>query len=182
MRFRYCPDCGSVLSARDLGDEINVPWCDRCCKPWFPIFPTAVIALVYNDRGEVLLLRQNYISTEFRNLVSGYMQPGEDAEACARREIKEETGLEVTDLRLVLTSWFDKKEMLMIGFFAKVNEGELKLSEEVDDAGWFPESEILSYVSTRRGSASRRLCEAFLRETRHKQRPNDDALFGARII
>ena len=80
MKFTYCPDCGSLLTHRDLGDEVGVPWCDRCDKPWFPVFPVAVIALVYNDAGEVLLLRQNYISSEFCNLVSGYILPGEDAE------------------------------------------------------------------------------------------------------
>lgn len=134
MKFNYCPDCGSLLSHRDLGDEIGVPWCDECNKPWFPVFPVAIIALVYNDDGEVLLLRQNYISTKFHNLVSGYIVPGEDAETCAVREIKEETGLDVDTLRLVLTSWFEAKEMLMIGFFAHVKRKELVLSTEVDGA------------------------------------------------
>ena len=104
MKFTYCPDCGAPLSRRDLGDDAGVPWCDRCSCPWFPVFPTAIIALVHNERGEVLLLRQDYISTEFRNLVSGYMTPGENAEQCARREILEETGLHVDRLELVLTS------------------------------------------------------------------------------
>lgn len=96
--FRFCPDCGARLTSRDFGDDHGVPWCDSCCRPWFPLFPSAIIALVYNDRGEVLLLRQNYISTEFHNLVSGYITPGENAEQCARREILEETGLHVDRL------------------------------------------------------------------------------------
>lgn len=162
MNFKYCPDCGKFLTRRDLGDEIGVPWCVRCDKPWFPVFPVAVIALVYNDDGEVLLLRQNYISTQFHNLVSGYIVPGEDAEACAVREIKEETGLEVDRLQLVLTSWFEKKEMLMIGFFAHAKGKMLMLSSEVDDAHWVEAGRILEYLSTRPGSASRRLADAFL--------------------
>ena len=96
MKFTYCPDCGAPLSRRDLGDDAGVPWCDRCSCPWFPVFPTAIIALVHNERGEVLLLRQDYISTEFRNLVSGYMTPGENAEQCARREILDETALRLS--------------------------------------------------------------------------------------
>jgi NAD+ diphosphatase len=162
LRFRFCPDCGARLTSRDLGDDLGVPWCDSCGRPWFPLFPSAIIALVYNDRGEVLLLRQNYISTEFHNLVSGYITPGESAEQCARREILEETGLQVDSLSLQLTSWFAKKNMLMIGFFAHTTDRNLSLSQEVDSAGWHPASEILSLVSTRPGSVSRLLAEKFM--------------------
>ena len=39
MKFSYCPDCGSKLSSRQLGDEVDVPWCDACGRPWFDMFP-----------------------------------------------------------------------------------------------------------------------------------------------
>lgn len=162
MKFTYCPDCGSLLKHRDLGDEVGVPWCDCCDKPWFPVFPVAVIALVYNDAGQVLLLRQNYISSEFCNLVSGYIVPGEDAESCAVREIYEETGLSVDRLELVFTDWFERKEMMMIGFFAHAEAAPLRLSTEVDSAFWCGAAEILGYLSTRPGSTSRKLAEKFL--------------------
>lgn len=162
MHFKYCPDCGSKLSERELGDEGLVPWCDKCAKPWFDMFPIATISLVYNEKGEVLLLRQNYISTEFHNLVSGYICPGESAESCAVREIREETDQEVELLEPVATNWFDRKEMLMVGFFARVKERELKLSTEVDSAAWHSPEEILGLVSKRPGSASRMLCEKYL--------------------
>ena len=163
MKFTYCPDCGSRLSARELGDEGAVAWCDRCAKPWFEVFPTATIALVYNDSDQVLLLRQNYISTQFRNLVSGYIQPGEDAETTARREILEETGLEVDRLELRMTRWFPKKEMLMIGFFAHaLPDQQLRLSAEVDGAEWVNASEILGLLHDSPTSTSRALALEFL--------------------
>lgn len=162
MKFKYCPDCGELLETKDLGDELNVPWCNKCSRPWFDIFPTATISLVYNDRNQVLLLRQAYISTRFHNLVSGYIQPGENAEICARREIEEETGIKTDDLELVLTSWFPKKEMLMIGFFAHAKNCDLKLSSEVDSAAWCDADKILQLLSDNPHSASRRLAMAFL--------------------
>lgn len=162
MKFTYCPDCGKLLGSRELGDEGAVPWCDSCSKPWFPVFPSAIIALVYNERNQVLLLRQSYISTEFCNLVSGYITPGEDAESCAVREIMEETGQKVEELQLVMTNWFERKVMMMIGFFARVKELPLKLSTEVDSAAWHSPEEILQLVSNRPGSTSRLLCERFL--------------------
>lgn len=162
MDFKYCPDCGSELIRCNLGDDIGVPWCDRCSRPWFPMFPVATISLVYNDRGEVLLLRQNYISKDFCNLVSGYVHPGENGEICARREILEETGLEIDSLQIVMTDWFEKKAMMMIGYIAHTPHNELKLSSEVDDAFWCDVAEIQDLLSPRPGSTSRKLAMYFI--------------------
>lgn len=162
MRFKHCPDCGAPLSSRDLGDDIGVPWCDQCGKPWFDMFPTCIIALVYNSAGKVLLLRQSYISEVYRNLVSGYMQPGESAEQTAVREILEETGLEVEKLTPAGTYWFARKGMLMIGFLALVNDScSLKTSSEVDAASWHDASEAVNLVHPT-GSVSHTLCSLFL--------------------
>lgn len=162
MNFRYCPDCGALLSPRDLGDDKNIPWCDNCDKPWFPMFPTCVISLVHNSRGEVLLLHQNYISAKYANLVSGYMQPGETAEEAAVREIREETGLEVVSLHQAGTYWFAKKEMLMLGFTALVSDNsEVALSGEVDSAEWAEAAEAVRKVHPE-GSVSHTLCALHL--------------------
>lgn len=163
MEFKCCPECGSLLSHRDLGDDQDVPWCDRCSKPWFPVFPVATISLVYDDCGNVLLLRQNYISNKFCNLVSGYIHPGETAEQCAVREIHEEVGLEVDKLTPVATNWFDKKQMLMVGFFAHVAHDEPRISTEVDDAFWCPAADMVSRLSDNPTSASRCLALEFLK-------------------
>ena len=153
MRFSYCPDCGAQLSHRDLGDEKQVAWCDACAKPWFDMFSTCIIALVHDRKDRVLLLRQGYISQQYANLVSGYMIPGENAEECARREILEETGLTVQDLELVGTYWFAKKGLLMIGFIAGVEDGEVRLSTEVDSASWHSAAEAPSLVHPDNGSS-----------------------------
>lgn len=163
MIFRYCPDCGTKLDSRDLGDEKDVPWCGRCSKPWFPVFPVAIIALVHDGEGNALMLRQKYISDRFCNLVSGYIIPGESAEECAVREIREEVGLAVEELVPVTTNWFAKKDMLMIGYFAKVAHAEVKLSVEVDDAFWCPAEDMPGYLSDNPHSTSRLLAHEFLK-------------------
>ncbi len=165
MKFKYCPDCGKLLNLRQLGDETDVPWCTNCDKPWFPVFPAAIIALVYDENNNILLLKQNYISTVFRNLVSGYMVPGERAEETMVREIKEETGLDVCEYHLRGTWWFEKKQMLMIGFMARVRHAELKLSVEVDGASWHTPDEALTLVHQRPESVSHILTKLFLDET-----------------
>ena len=168
MRFRYCPDCGSQLTHRDLGDEIAVPWCDKCDKPWFDLFPSVIIALVHDDDNNVLLLRQKYISEIYCNLVSGYIKPGETAEQTAIREILEETGQTVEKLSVICTNWFEKKEMMMIGFFAKVSPQQIKLSSEVDDAFWVSADKALTMVHPFPTSTSRILVEKYLEDISKK--------------
>ncbi len=161
MRFHYCPDCGIKLELRPIGDEGDTPWCPRCARPLFDQFSTCVIALVINERGEAAVLRQGYISQQYGNLVSGYMKPGETAEECARREIEEELGLHVAGLDLVRTWWMEKKELLMIGFFARAEGSEMTLSGEVDTARWVPVAEALGQVHPE-GSISHALVSAYL--------------------
>ena len=81
------------------------------------------------------------------------------------REIREETGLEVKEWSLRGTWWFPKKEMMMIGFMARVDRGELKLSSEVDGASWHDASEAITLVHQKPTSTSRILTQMFLDET-----------------
>ena len=163
MRFKYCPECGEKLIMKPIGDEGDVPFCEKCNRPWFDMFSSAVIVLVVNECGEAALLRQDYMSTEHRVLVSGYVKSGETAEETARREVAEEIGIELTENRLVGTYWFEKKEMMMIGFIAHAKKAEFSLSGEVDSAEWVAVEEAIKQVH-RKGSVSYALLEEYLNE------------------
>ena len=146
MTFQYCPHCGAKAIPRETGDEGLVPWCDACKRPLFPMFSTCIIALAVDEEGNVALLRQGYISSQYHVLVSGYMKPGESAEECAAREIYEELGLSVSRLAITGTYWFEKKDMLMIGFAARVRRRDFRLSGEVDQAVWVAPDKALSLL------------------------------------
>lgn len=161
MRFTYCPDCGQKLVDKLIGDEGNVPYCERCKRPLFDMFSSCVIILVTNDDGQVALLRQNYISTQYYNLVSGYIKPKETAEETAYREVQEEIGVRLSSLDFVGTFWFDKKDMLMIAFVGKTTDKELTLSGEVDEAKWVDAKQALNMVHPK-GSVSYTLIEHYL--------------------
>lgn len=161
MRFRYCPHCGSKLVDREIGDEGLMPYCESCKIPLFDMFSSCIIALVVDEYDEAALLRQDYISSQYYNLVSGYMKPGETAEATAAREIAEEIGIQVDSLEFTGTYWFEKKDMLMIGFIARARKKDFSLSGEVEKAQWFPVEEALGKVHPK-GSISYALVEYYL--------------------
>lgn len=162
MKFNYCPDCGTKLTEKIIGDEGYVPYCKTCEKPWFDMFSTCVIVLVVNEKDEAALLRQNYISNKYHNLISGYMKPGETAEETARREVEEEIGVSVSSLNMAGTYWFGKKDMLMIGFLAEAKKKDFELSGEVDAAVWVPVEKAIQMVHPR-GSVSYALVEKYLK-------------------
>ena len=146
MRFTYCPHCGSKLTKKEIGDEGMVPFCEPCKTPLFDMFSTCVICAVTNERGEVALLKQTNLSATRYVCVSGYMKIGESAEESAVREIEEEIGQTVEELRFVRSYPYEQKEMLMLGFHAKVKKADLALSVEVEDAEWVPFSEALGKI------------------------------------
>lgn len=146
MRFTYCPHCGSKLIKKEIGDEGMVPFCEPCSMPLFEMFSTCVICAVTNECSEMALLKQNYISETRYVCVSGFMKIGEAAEDAAVREIEEEIGQKVEEIRYIRSYPYEKKEMLMLGFHAKVKKADLELSVEVDDAEWVKFEDALGKI------------------------------------
>lgn len=136
MRYKFCPECGIKLHDKEAGDDGMVPYCNICEKYWFDSFASCVIIMVVNEFNEIALLKQSYISTQYETFVAGYITPGESAEECAYREVKEELGLDLDKLEYVGTHWFDRKEQLMHDYIGYVRKKEFKLSSEVDAAEW----------------------------------------------
>ena len=162
MRFIHCPDCGQALSARSLGDEGLVPWCESCQRPWFDSFSTCIIAAVMNSRGEVLLQRE--IRRPDREvLVAGYIKPGESAEDAARREIAEETGLTVTALRYVASYPHMGGNMLMLGFAATAEGEPNPDSSEILSDRWATMEDAVA--SLREGSIAQQVVMAIQNTT-----------------
>ncbi len=157
MRHTFCPDCGQRLTARALGDEGLVPWCDACSRPWFDSFSTCIIAAVMNADGEILLQREAR-RPEREVLVAGYIKPGESAEDAARREIAEETGLTAASLRYMGSYPHMNGNMLMLGF-AAIAEGEAHPdSSEVMSSRWCTLDEAVAAL--REGSVAQKLVQS----------------------
>lgn len=169
MQFDYCPKCGRRLEGRRYGDD-DCQFCPSCKKMYgsspFPV----VEVLVVNERNEVLLLKQNYISTEKWTLVTGYVIDGETLEEAALREVKEETGQDVIDLHYVSSYYFSPKQLIMVGFIAYVNQSEFANSQEVDDIKWYRPEEVDAVIARENNCSGMHFdrCRSLLYEIKKK--------------
>lgn len=160
MHFKYCPHCGNKLIKKEIGDEGFIPFCENCDIPLWDMFTTSIIAAVVNEQNEVALLRQNYVSTSSYVCVAGIMKIGESAEDTVIREVKEELGLDVIDLKFIRSYPYEKKEMLMLGYKAVVKKSDFSISGEVDSVKWVKFENTLSLL--REGSIAWQLVKTVI--------------------
>lgn len=160
MHFKYCPHCGNELIKKEIGDEGFIPFCENCDIPLWDMFTTSIIAAVVNEQNEVALLRQNYVSTSSYVCAAGIMKIGESAEDTVIREVKEELGLDVIDLKFIKSYPYEKKEMLMLGYKAVVKKSDFSISGEVDSVKWVKFENALSLL--REGSIAWQLVKTVI--------------------
>ena len=135
MLINYCMQCGKALVNKPVGDEGEQKYCPECEKFYFDNPACCVLAAIINERGEVLLLKQNYISEKYV-LCSGYMKKGDTPESAVCREVFEETGQRVLSCEYIGGYYFEPKNLFMLGFAAYVNAESFGSSKEVDGLTW----------------------------------------------
>ncbi len=154
---RFCGRCATPLNlrARERAKE-----CPRCGLLQFPRLAPAVIVLVQRGR-ELLMGRSRHFAPGVYSVLAGFVEPGETLEEAVEREVLEETGIKVKDIRYFGSQPWPFPHSLMIGFTADYAGGELAINhEEIEDAGWF----TAETMPGRPGkiSIARRLIEWFL--------------------
>jgi NAD+ diphosphatase len=131
---RHCGDCGALMERLPEG------WgkqCPACRAPHFPRIHPCVIVLI--RKGEELLLVRKAEWAENRfGLVAGFVELGENLEETVVREVREETGIEVRNIRYVGSQCWPFPSQLMAGFVADYAGGEIVLHDaELAEAGWY---------------------------------------------
>lgn len=131
---RFCGRCGGVTGLHPLE---RAKWCEPCGIPWYPRVAPCVIVVIRRD-NRMLLARSSRVKRHFYSLIAGFVEPGENLEEAVVREVKEETGLDVTNIRYRSSQPWPFPHQLMVGFFADYSGGDLVLQEdELADADWF---------------------------------------------
>ena len=143
-RHRFCANCGH------LSDLVRGGWsrtCPACSAEHFPRVDPVVIMLVEHD-GKVLLGRQPHYPEGRYSALAGFVEVGESIEAAVAREVREEAGIEVRDVRYVASQPWPFPSSLMIGCHARAVSGELTIdTAELEDARWFTRREVEQAIS-----------------------------------
>ncbi len=131
---RYCSVCGSRLE----DDPVQTArLCPKCGHQFFPQIEPAVIVLV-TDGDRLLLVRHSQRIQDIYACISGFIEYGESSEQCVKREVREEAGIEIQNVRYVGSQFWPYPDRLMLAFRAEYKSGEIRVQpEEILEARWF---------------------------------------------
>jgi NAD+ diphosphatase len=138
---RYCGSCGSKVE--DMKEE-RAKICPQCNLINFPsISPAVIVAVTKEDT--ILLARARRFRGNLCSVLAGFVEVGENLEECIQREVKEEVGIEVKNIKYFGSQPWPFPNSLMIAFTAEYKKGEISIDkEEILDAGWFKADELPS--------------------------------------
>jgi NAD+ diphosphatase len=165
-KTKFCSVCGHATAPIRAG---YVLLCTQCGTEHFPRTDPAVIMLV--AKGDRLLLGQSHkfpVERNFYSTLAGFVEPGESLEDAVRREVFEEVGIRVGDVRYHSSQPWPFPASLMLGYYAEALTEEITLeTAEMRDAQWFTRAQLqnpeaLGFNLPPHDSIARRLIEDWL--------------------
>lgn len=131
---RFCGRCGSPMEEK-TGERAKQ--CVSCGFINYPRISPAIIVAVTN--GEKLLMAHNKnFRPGFYSVIAGFVDPGETFEQCVKREVMEEVGIKVKNIRYFRSQPWPFPNSLMVAFTAEYDEGEIQPDGiEIEHAGWY---------------------------------------------
>ncbi len=164
-RHRFCGVCGTACEPISAG---NTMACPSCKTHHFPRTDPAVIMLV--TRGDEALLghSQRFPNSTMYSTLAGFVEPGESLEEAVRREVLEESGIRVGDVRYHSSQPWPFPGSIMLGFYAEgISEAITIDKEELLDVQWFSRAKLVDHKQhgfslPRADSIARRLIEDWI--------------------
>jgi NAD+ diphosphatase len=136
---QFCGRCGNPTQY--LKDE-TAKICPVCKYTSYPRISPAVIVAVLKDR-QILLTRYAARLSNWHTIIAGFLEPGETLEECVQREVQEEVGLQVKNIRYFGNQPWPFPNNLMIGFVADYAGGDIKVDGvEIASAAWYSATQI----------------------------------------
>lgn len=145
-RHRFCARCGGGTQIAKGGWQRG---CGACGTPHFPRTDPVVIMSVEHE-GRILLGRQPRFPPHRYSALAGFVEPGESIEEAVAREIFEEAGVKVRDVRYVASQPWPFPSSLMIAAHAFTDDPALTIDRnELEDARWFTRDEVVEAMAAR---------------------------------
>ncbi|MGI5310139.1 NAD(+) diphosphatase [Rheinheimera sp. WS51] len=131
---RFCGQCGSAMH---LVNWELAALCHKCGHRCYPRIAPCVLVAIQRE-GQILLARSSRHKPGFFSILAGFVESAETLENAAKREVKEEVGIEITNLRYVGSQPWPFPHSLMAGFIADYVSGEIVCQpEEIEEAHWY---------------------------------------------
>lgn len=135
INFQFCGRCGALTERSDKEYHRK---CQECGLASYPRISPAILAAVVKDDQILLARGVNFPNKKMFSVLAGFVEPGESLESCVTREVYEETGIQVSDIRYFGSQPWPFPDSLMIGFTAKYDGGDIRVDpEEIAEAQWF---------------------------------------------
>ena len=160
---KYCGLCGARTVAESGGNTRRCTGND-CGEALFPRVDPAIIVLVSNGEQCLLGRQENWPEGRY-STIAGFVEPGESLEDAVRREVREETNVEVGNVWYHSSQPWPFPASLMLGFTAEAVSTDIQLNDgELEDAQWFTRKELRSGFPKLpfRLSIARRLVDGWL--------------------
>jgi NAD+ diphosphatase len=155
--FRFCPQCGgrNQLNINQIAMQ-----CNECRKLHYPrIFPSIIVAV---RRGEQILLAQHQRHKGgLFTVLAGFVEVGETLEMAVEREVFEETGIKIKNIRYIGSQPWAFPSSLMMGYMADYDSGDIRIDKnELIKADWYCEGDLPELAP--KGTIARTLIETTL--------------------
>ncbi|WP_446664691.1 NAD(+) diphosphatase [Flexivirga sp. B27] len=151
----FCANCGQATEVMEAG---WVRHCASCGRDHYPRTDPAVIMSVLDADDRLLLGRGRNFASNGMSVLAGFVEPGESLETAVAREVMEEVGVSVADVRFLGDQPWPFPSSLMVGFTCRATSTELTLDpEEIAAARWFTRPELAAAVESGEVHLSARL-------------------------
>jgi NAD+ diphosphatase len=148
QRHPRCSVCGSSTEVADAGASRR---CPSCSAQHFPRTDPAVIMLVVDDADRCLLGHNAARAEAWYSTLAGFVEPGETPEQAVRREVMEETGVGIGEVRYAGSQPWPFPSSLMLGYFAQATSTQIRVDgDEITHARWFTRPELARDVEAGR--------------------------------
>lgn len=131
---QYCGQCGSPTQSKENRFERV---CSSCGLIFYPRISPSMIVLIHRE-DEILMARSPHFKKGSYGLIAGFVEAGETVEETVHREVTEEVGIKIKNLRYFSSQSWPFPDSLMFAFLAEYDSGILIINhEEIEEAGWY---------------------------------------------